>query len=101
PPATVVRWSAPMRSDNPRADPSGRCARSRRPHLAQEDKTMTDRPEEKRQLENLELNRETLQDLTQAEGAAVKGGAVGGVEERVSKLDLICGGSGTTAVRGC
>jgi hypothetical protein len=36
---------------------------------------MTDRLEEKRRLENLELNRETLQDLTEGQGERAKGGA--------------------------
>ena len=38
---------------------------------------MTDRPEEKRRLENLELNKETLQELTESESEAAQGGLSG------------------------
>jgi hypothetical protein len=37
---------------------------------------MTDRPEGKPKLENLELNRETILDLTEAEAERVEGGAL-------------------------
>jgi hypothetical protein len=37
---------------------------------------MTDRPEEKPKIENLELNRETLQDLTKEQSEQAHGGAL-------------------------
>jgi hypothetical protein len=35
---------------------------------------MTNQPEEKRRLENLELNKETIQDLTEGESDLARGG---------------------------
>jgi len=54
---------------------------------------MTDRPEEKRRLENLELNRETLQDLTEGEGEQGKGGARGAPVAEGGSLWSRCGGA--------